>query len=37
MGSKGRAVVDVDLNTLIGQLRRAPLDELLAFCCLFGD
>ncbi|MBI4279453.1 MAG: ferritin [Armatimonadetes bacterium] len=30
MGTKGRAVVEVDLNELIGALRRAYLDELLA-------
>lgn len=30
MGSKGRAVVEVDVNILIGTLRRAYLDELLA-------
>jgi len=31
MGSTGRAVVDLDVNTLIAELKKAYLDELLAF------
>ena len=31
MGQKGRQIVEVDLQELLGQLRKAYLDELLAF------
>ncbi len=31
MGTRGKAIVEVDVNELIGQLKRAYMDELLAF------